>query len=208
LNGLILAASGESGSLSTETGDALSDIALRALFFDFDCLGRVVAAPDGRILASNRAADALLQEADCVWRQDGFLRARRMDDNARLGVALSQPTRCAHTYLASSNAGRAPALIKVSNFAPPNQPRLALLKLWRAKMPSVTRLRPIAVASGLTLTQQRVIVHLVRGLDPEAIARRMRITTQTARTHIRNIYLRLGINSRVELFQLVLQYSA
>ncbi|TDO34231.1 DNA-binding NarL/FixJ family response regulator [Kribbella sp. VKM Ac-2527] len=59
------------------------------------------------------------------------------------------------------------------------------------------------VASRLTARERQVLECLAEGCDPAAIARRLSITTSTARTHVKNLCHRLGVHSAAEAVTLI-----
>lgn len=59
----------------------------------------------------------------------------------------------------------------------------------------------------LSQREQEIFEMLVRGMSTEAIAEELVISYYTVRTHIRNIYAKLGVSSRNDLFVLVMQYE-
>ncbi|MFN2586697.1 MAG: LuxR C-terminal-related transcriptional regulator [Actinomycetota bacterium] len=68
----------------------------------------------------------------------------------------------------------------------------------RAEAPAVTR-DGLAVLSQLTRRQRLVLRLLVEGLDMRAIGRELGVSEHTVRTHMQNLYARLGCHSRLEL---------
>jgi len=52
----------------------------------------------------------------------------------------------------------------------------------------------------LTPTEHRVLGELIEGRTADVIARAMSLSIETVRSHIRNIYAKLGVSSREELF--------
>lgn len=56
---------------------------------------------------------------------------------------------------------------------------------------------------GLTARESEILVYLVQGRDRESIAQELVISPETVKTHIRHIYEKLGVHSRVELFNVV-----
>jgi DNA-binding NarL/FixJ family response regulator len=57
----------------------------------------------------------------------------------------------------------------------------------------------------LTRREREVLGHLAEGADNDAIAQRLVISPQTARTHIQNLITKLGVHSRLEAVALVTQ---
>lgn len=55
-------------------------------------------------------------------------------------------------------------------------------------------------AFGLTAAEHRVLLSLLTGNDAERLTRELGVSIETVRTHIRNIYAKLDVNSRERLF--------
>jgi DNA-binding CsgD family transcriptional regulator len=61
---------------------------------------------------------------------------------------------------------------------------------------------------GLTLREYEIVRHLAAGATAREIGERLEITIHTARTHIKNIYEKLGVANRAELVRRVARGSA
>ena len=68
-----------------------------------------------------------------------------------------------------------------------------------------TRLRCAAVASryGLTRRESEILAPLALGTSPDAIGREQTVSIATVRSHIHNIYVKLGVHTHAELIELV-----
>ncbi|PIR00730.1 MAG: hypothetical protein COV66_04695 [Nitrospinae bacterium CG11_big_fil_rev_8_21_14_0_20_45_15] len=53
---------------------------------------------------------------------------------------------------------------------------------------------------GVTPRQMEVIHEALKGLSEKDIAARLSISPTTVNTHLKNIYRKLGVNSRLQLF--------
>lgn len=65
----------------------------------------------------------------------------------------------------------------------------------------------IAVAKKLSRREKEILALLVKGMTTEAVANELVISYYTVRTHIRNIYAKLNVDSRSDLLVLVMQYG-
>jgi len=65
----------------------------------------------------------------------------------------------------------------------------------------------VARFATLTRREQEVLALLVDGLDQEAIARRLVVSKNTARTHVQKVLSKLGVHSRLEAVALVDRYD-
>lgn len=66
-----------------------------------------------------------------------------------------------------------------------------------------TRCEEIAEACGLTPRERDIVLHLGRGHSYAYIAGALGVSENTVRTHVRNLYRKLGISSREELLEVV-----
>lgn len=66
-----------------------------------------------------------------------------------------------------------------------------------------TRCDEIAVESSLSPREREILQYIGRGHSPAHIAKMLTLSISTIRTHIRNIYRKIGINSREELMELI-----
>lgn len=68
---------------------------------------------------------------------------------------------------------------------------------WRDRIDAVSQ------EYNLSLRQQEVLVHLARGRNAQYIAEHLNITLATAKSHIYNIYIKLGVHTRQELLDVL-----
>ena len=55
----------------------------------------------------------------------------------------------------------------------------------------------------LTMRERELLPHLVQGLNAKQISKQLSISEATAKTHIRNIYSKLDVHSRIEMIDLL-----
>lgn len=78
--------------------------------------------------------------------------------------------------------------------------RLVVLRLSDDAVQDVThRAGLLSLAYGLTGQEGAAALHLAQGLSTEAIARTMRISEHTVRSHLKQAFDKMGVNSRTEL---------
>lgn len=65
------------------------------------------------------------------------------------------------------------------------------------------RCAEVSTARSLSPREAEVLVYLARGFTPAYIAKSLVLSISTVRTHVRNIYRKLGINKREELLHLI-----
>jgi len=69
-----------------------------------------------------------------------------------------------------------------------------------------TEIADLSLALGVTPAQSGIVRRMILGSSLEQISEETGLSITTVRTHLRNIYARLGISSRDELFRLCLPY--
>jgi two-component system, NarL family, response regulator DegU len=65
----------------------------------------------------------------------------------------------------------------------------------------------VAKASGLTKREVSILQELAGGLSNEAIAKKLWITRETVKFHVRNIYRKLGVSNRTEAARYAYQHG-
>jgi DNA-binding CsgD family transcriptional regulator len=63
--------------------------------------------------------------------------------------------------------------------------------------------RPVSGWDSLTQTERNIAAHVAQGLTNRQVANRMFVSSHTVAFHLRNIFRKLDINSRVELARIV-----
>ena len=66
----------------------------------------------------------------------------------------------------------------------------------------------IAVEYDLTRREEEILQLLVRGRTASRIAETLCITTATTRTHLRNIYAKLGVHSQQDILDMFEEFSS
>ena len=61
---------------------------------------------------------------------------------------------------------------------------------------------------GLSTSQTKITKRITQGLDLEAAAEALGISKNTARTHLRRVYEKVGVNSQIELVRLIAGFAA
>lgn len=97
-------------------------------------------------------------------------------------------------------------LIRAEPIAPVDAPTAWLLT-WRSMDEDGCHLwADINAAFGLTRSEARLLHYLLGGRTVDEAAVDLSISVQTARTHVRRIYVKLGVSNREQLFATALRY--
>jgi sigma-54 dependent transcriptional regulator, acetoin dehydrogenase operon transcriptional activator AcoR len=148
---------------------------------------------DARSMLSNAAADRLVHSADEVLLREN---AQRIMSGGRSGfqeITLSTGRR---------------VLVRYEKVLDGGDPIGVMLELRAAPTPELgfvdSRIDPIPRWASLTNTEQKVVEFAVDGFTNKEIAERLFMSPHTVDSHLRSIFRKLGVRSRVELTRVVL----
>ena len=170
---------------------------------------------DGRIVEANNCAAELLRRNDGLFDRDGLLHAARAEDNSRLQALLARalPRLVGYGASGSMTVRRPSQLPGLAMHVKPvttrevdyRARRVAALVLVVDPM-NRTRVDPHLVQSmlGLTPTESQIASMLAAGRTLRQIAQITHREYGTVRTHLKSIFLKLGVSRQLEVAQLVL----
>ena len=163
----------------------------------------MMVGPELNVLWSNAAALALTARRGPLSLNDNrlILPQRRQEDSLRAFlISLGQGS---GIWVLEADE---PWLVRAETIAPADAPPAWLLT-WQA-MDHADRYLWADIESHLKLTRSetRILRYLLAGQSVEQTAAQLVISVQTARTHVRRIYAKLGVGNREQLFALVLPY--
>ena len=173
---------------------------------------------DGRIVAANDRALALLRRRDGLSDRHGALRAASAEDDRRLRDLLSRALpRLPGPGASGSMAVRRPSLLPrlaahvtpVTNGEADYRTRRVAALVMVVDPVDRARVDPglVQAALGLTPAQAAIAVLLAEGRTPRRIAAAAGCRYGTVRAHLKDIYARLGVSRQIEVVQLVLALS-
>jgi DNA-binding CsgD family transcriptional regulator/PAS domain-containing protein len=216
----------EFGRLAADVGRAmrmhraLGQVAAGANGFAavLDRLAQAVVLTDGalRILHANVAAERLLEAADGLYRFHGALRLHCATAQCRLeaaarGAADQPPSHDPETTAirgprpsqAALRLTVFPALGEATSAQAPRASAIVLIHDPEAALASLTPER-LAGDHDLTETEARVAALAGQALPVAAIAQRLEVSPNTAKTHHKAVYGKLGVRSQAELVRLLM----
>jgi DNA-binding CsgD family transcriptional regulator len=180
--------------------------------------GIVAVNSDAKVILTNRAADAILERRDGLLSRDGLRTASR-HETAKLRNAIAAVS----THLdsgpnpetllqVSRPSGSAPFEVLVAPL--PSQSSLrrdhatAVLFITDPEAEPPLDSRKLRVLFGLTPAEIRLCMALVKGQSVAEYAQEARISSNTARTHMKRIYSKTGAKRQSELVRSLLKSSA
>lgn len=174
----------------------------------------------GRILHASTRAEALLRQADAIRARQGRLTATDRIAADRLSFLVREAADTAggsHNphpggTLAIPRAGRLPVTVLVAPFRPVRRGfgavlPAAILFLRDPEMPAPAK-SVLQEMFGLTPAEAEVAAALTDGATPQEIAKANRVSVNTIRTQLRNIFAKTGTNRQAQLVALLLRSVA
>jgi DNA-binding CsgD family transcriptional regulator len=186
--------------------------------FDNIACGFISLMPGNQVISANRMAQEILMEGSCLQQKGAALELRDSKINselvAELAVIDTMPTDQLEDYVwyrkLSGDAETTGVMATLLAFPLENwrtestgHDRVAVMLLDQpasAALPSEAQLREFYQ---LTKAQARVLHALMRNVTIEQAAELLHISVNTARSHLRAIYTRLGVASKAQLMQMV-----
>ena len=189
-----------------------------AQLLDTTGLGIVQLDGRGRIVAANDRARDMLRGGDGLFDEDGFLCARRPEDNADLQGLL---TRALPPFGAQGAGGsmmmkRSAALPPLVLHVNPVGRQETDYHLWPVAAlvlvvdpASHIRIDPAVAAAALGLTgmESRVAVLLAEGMNVREVAAATGRGESTIRSHVKQMFAKHGLSRQAELVRLVLSLA-
>ena len=172
----------------------------------------------GNIAFANDAAAAILSVGDGLRRQNGSVRATHLADGVRLQMALDYMTAANgdDTNEVLSEAAKVLALRRkagppliasiIATDMPASEPSdvAAILYVVDPKLDSGELLAPVCRLYQLSPVETGIVCHLAAGRTVQTLSGLMRIKEQTARSYLKQIFLKTSTNRQTELVVLML----
>lgn len=184
--------------MKSETRDPVAQ-ALRN-WFAHPRVARVLVTNEGKLIAVNERAYASMRDGCGLALRDGQLMALDADAQSDLR-ALLQRERRAYMALRAGDEEKEPVVVLLEPMGSGD----ALVSFWRASRPPLSLMAPLADFYGLSQQQARVAAELVAGRSVDGIARKLNVTIDTVRSHLKLVYDKTSARSQAELVALVLR---
>lgn len=158
---------------------------------------------DARLLAANKAASRFLAAEVGFTLRDGALAAKDPKSNKNLKAALAGRRR----RLLFVRDGQHAAKNIFALVAPKASPTASFVMFWRESALRLSLIAPFAEHYALSSQQARVAAEIAAGRNIDRIARKMGITSDTVRSHLKAVFEKTGIHTQSGLAALAARYG-
>ena len=197
---------------------ALSRVRGLTAAVDKSDVGVVLVNRVGRVLFTNAAADALIARHDVLRCSNGLLSGARLSDTLRLQAAIEHvvqrgapvpPTTSAPVVALHRANGRPLLAAIVGSEKPPvsADESAAVIYLFDPERDLRPLIEPACKLYGLSPVETRLACLLTDCIALADAAERMHIREQTARSYLKQIFLKTDTNRQAELVWLMLKSS-
>ena len=175
---------------------------------------------DSAILFANRLAETMLRTSDAIRSIDGRLMTSAPSATTRLAMLIrgAVATACGREGSAGGTVSIAraeglPVTVLVAPFRPARDgigaaAPAAIVLVRDPERPAAPSIAALQQLFGLTPAEATVASQLARGRSIGEIAARHRLSLNTVRTHLKNIFAKTGISRQSQLIALILRSVA
>jgi DNA-binding CsgD family transcriptional regulator len=167
---------------------------------------RLIVERAGRIVWSNTRARRMLSEATCVTGAGGVLSAVNRSQQIQLRTYLDDLNGGPQVSVVMSADETKPPLVIIGCALRLDSGDYLGLRLRQVSDSPRLLVADLTPAYKLTGMERQVVRRLIEGETAEGISKANGQSIDTVRTHIRNIYNKIGVSSREALFARVFQY--
>jgi DNA-binding CsgD family transcriptional regulator len=187
---------------------------------DLSDVGVMLLDRRGELVFANPRAGAILARQDGLKRYEHSIAAAEMRDGVRLQAAIQHALQCNLAHVENSGVDRCATILPLHR---PSQGRALIATVMNVEIPAVDSrdpaviiyvfdpdqdvekmLAPVCGMYRLTDAEARLVRHLVRGLRISDAAQHMQVQPETARTYLKQVFIKTGTNRQVDLVRVML----
>lgn len=177
---------------------SVQEFALAWLAEDPVC--RLLIKENLRVLWSNEAARQFFALETDLELRDGLLVTRNRSHQNGLNLFMAGVGEKLQTHCIPCEDRDGHVLLRGRQISTPNGIRFVGIAFHRSGRNFVARYADLREAFQLTLSEHRVVRQMLDGLTADEISLAQGLSIETVRSHIRNIYTKVGVRSRERLF--------
>lgn len=167
---------------------------------------RLIVHRSGQIIWSNVRSRRILGEAVCVSDANGRLTATGRSQQGELQAFLDNLNGGPEIAVVTSPDGAQPPLVIIGCALRLDSGDYLGLRFRQVSDSPRLLFANLTPVYKLTGAERHVVRRLVEGETAEAIGKAQGQSIDTVRTHIRNVYSKIGVSSREALFARIFQY--
>lgn len=166
------------------------------VWVEIDSEARLIVSEDLRPQWVSPAAERILSDPRSVLYRNGRIRPRNPQVDSELRSFVASATDAGETHCLTDAHTGEHIVLTTTRLGK----AVAMTLHWPEHDPPI-KLVDLHDAFGLTPAEQCVAEHLFNGNTAEETARRLRVSLETVRTHIKRTYAKLGVSSREALLR-------
>lgn len=198
---------GEVGALQASVGGDWQEAELALAWLDQYRGARLLLGEGLAIIWLNSAAERELARRRDIEKRGDLLATTEPARQADLAGLLSRCEAGLATLCLKSENGDGHILFRARRLVRQAGAWRFGLSFHRSGSEYQPRFADLDVAFNLTKGETRVLYQLAGGLSADEVARKLGVSTETARSHIRAIYAKLQVSSREGLFHRISAYQ-
>lgn len=176
-------------------------------WLDRDIRPRLIVNLSLRIIWQNEAAKIALGQRCDLEVRDGLLAVTHNAHQNALGAFIASCTHDLCSFCLPSDALDSHLLFRAQELTRDGRNRLFGIIFYRSGKEYIARYADLDRVFLLTHAEHRVLLELLNGHTADDVARDLAVSIETTRSHIRNIYGKIGVTSREGLFSRVRPYQ-
>lgn len=165
-----------------------------------------IADPCGRLIWFNQAFTNLLAVTDVCRASETHLSFSDRAAQARFLAFVSSLNGEPGAFLAQQGGEHAYLIFRCELVRPKNRPPAVAVMVFDSLRTADFVWSDIGGVFGLTASEAAIARRLVDGSGLSVLARELGITEETAKTHLRRIYAKIGVGSREEFYARLLPF--
>jgi DNA-binding CsgD family transcriptional regulator len=167
---------------------------------------RVIVNDRLEIAWCNHAADAEFKLKRDLMIRDGMLTAANRANQARLAEFVKSCDGEVRGLFFGCADGNADLIFRGQELARQGDQTFIGIRFFRSDSQNAVQHLALDQVFKLTKSEHRVLLEMLEGFTADQVAQKLGVSVETTRSHIRNIYIKLGVTSRESMFSRLHSY--
>jgi DNA-binding CsgD family transcriptional regulator len=154
----------------------------------------------------NHAADAEFKLKRDLLIRDGMLAAANRSNQARLAEFVKSCGNEVRGLFFGCSDGNADLIFRGQELNRGGARRFIGVRFFRSDSRNAVQHLALDQVFKLTKSEHRVLLEMLEGCTADQVAQKLGVSVETTRSHIRNLYVKLGVTSRESMFSRLHSY--